>query len=53
VNNNGVYARLCVAERLGEDDNQHNDWRQEKDAAENRRPYESSRSFHLIISLRV
>ena len=46
VNNNRVYPRLRVAERLGEDDNQHNDRRQEKDAAENRRPDESSRGFH-------
>ncbi len=53
VNNNGVYARLCVAERLGEDDNQHDDWRQENNAAENCRPYELSKRFHPIISLQI
>jgi hypothetical protein len=43
VNDNGVYARLRVAERLGEDDNQDDDWGQENNAAENRRPYELSK----------
>ena len=46
VNNNGMQALLRVVERLGEDDNQHNDQRREKEFADNRCPHELSDRVH-------